>query len=289
MATKTSFTDKEKLFKTPLPNHAATYTVIAHQDIAEHAIRELNNANFQITQEIYKSNLNGQVAYGIYNLDHAKDKDLQMMFAWSNTYDKSRRFRCAIGANVKVSNNTILSGELAAYARKHTGTADHEAREQIIQQIAGAVTHYEQLILDKNALLNQTLSTRQQAEILGVIVHEKEIINLTQLALIQKELKKPSFNYGYDQDSAFLLYNHINHSLKDSHPSVWMDNHQDLHRFFINEFGNIEDRLEESQKAIEQSIIEIMMQEPKETTAPGLIAQVEPKVLQNTRKRVVFV
>ena len=258
MAIKTSFTQKEDLFRVPLPQHAATYTVISHESIVKHAINELSRAGFGIRQEVYKKNINGEVAYGIYNLDHSKDKALSMMFAWSNTYDKSRRFRCAIGAEVTTSSNHMITGDVASYARKHTGNADQQALDHIIEQIKLGVDHYTQIITDKEQLLNTTLTVRQQSEILGILVHEKEVINLTQLALIQKELKRPSFNYNYDKDSAFLLYNHIGHSLKDSHPSVWMDNHQEVHRFFINEFGQISDALAANQASVEEAIKEMM-------------------------------
>ena len=258
MAIKTSFTQKEELFRVPLPQHAATYTVISHESIVKHAINELSRSGFAIRQEVYKKNLNGEVAYGIYNLDHSKDPDLSMMFAWSNTYDKSRRFRCAIGAEVGVSGNHMMTSDVASYARKHTGNADQQALDHIIEQIKLGVDHYTQIIADKELLLNKTLTVRQQSEILGILVHELEVVNLTQLALIQKELKKPSFNYSYDLDSAFLLYNHIGHSLKDSHPSVWMDNHQEVHRFFINEFGIITDNLAINQAKAEDAIKEMM-------------------------------
>jgi hypothetical protein len=297
MAVKTSFTDKNELFRVPLPQHAATYTVISHESIVKHAINELSRAGFVIRQEVYKKNINGEVAYGIYNLDHSKDPDLSMMFAWSNTYDKSRRFRCAIGAEVTASGNHIMTGDVASYARKHTGNADQQALDHIISQIQMGVDHYTQIIADKEQLLNTTLTTRQRSEILGVLVFEKEVLNLTQLALVQKELKRPSFNYNYDQDSAFLLYNHIGHALKDSHPSVWMDNHQDVHRFFINEFGQVTDALAENQAMIEESIkdlirgpLEILEAREEKT----IIQFEEPEIIVAAppvpeRRRVVFV
>jgi hypothetical protein len=287
MAVKTSYTDKDKLFQAPLPNHAATYAVITHKEIVINAMSELQTAGFNITEEIYKSNINGEVAYGIYNLDHSMDPDIQMMFAWGNTYDKTRKFRCAVGANVKVSNNAMINGDLASYARKHTGNANQEAHEHIVEQVKSAVEHYNQLIIDKNLFLNTTLTARQQSEILGIVLHEKEIINLTQVALIQKELKKATFDYSkYDADSAFVLYNHINHSLKDSHPAKWMDNHQDLHRFFINEFGKIIQRVAPTTDILQDVRQSIAIQELIEPI-PIKTVEVENKVQQN-RRTVVF-
>jgi hypothetical protein len=291
MAVKTTYTTADKLFSTPLPNHAATYTVISHRSIVDDAMAELNNAGFNIQKETYKSNLNGEVAYGIYTLDHAMDADISMMFAWGNTYDKSRRFRCAVGANVTVSDCAMINGEQASYARKHTGNADHEAKEQIQEQIKIAVQHYNQLLIDKDALLNQRLSKRQQSEILGVLTHDMEVINLTQVALIQKELKKASHDYSrYDLDSAFVLYNHIGQGLKDSHAAVWMDNQQDMHRFFINEFGRIIDTYEEPRIQVvpeahmDEAIRELVAQAP--VNKPVEVVELAQNIVQ---KRSSFV
>jgi hypothetical protein len=35
------------------------------------------------------------------------------------------------------------------------------------------------------------------------------------------------------------MYNHITLALKDSHPTRYLSNHQRVHDFFVNEFGNL--------------------------------------------------
>jgi hypothetical protein len=58
-----------------------------------------------------------------------------------------------------------------------------------------------------------------------------------QLNQIRTELEKPSFEYKVDSDSAWALYNHITLSLKDSHPSTWMDDQAAVHEVFANMLG----------------------------------------------------
>jgi hypothetical protein len=58
-----------------------------------------------------------------------------------------------------------------------------------------------------------------------------------QLNQIRTELEKPSFEYKVDSDSAWALYNHITLSLKDSHPSTWMDDQTAVHEVFANMLG----------------------------------------------------
>ena len=35
------------------------------------------------------------------------------------------------------------------------------------------------------------------------------------------------------------MYNHITVALKDSHPRSYLSDHQRVHTFFVNEFGNL--------------------------------------------------
>ena len=69
--------------------------------------------------------MNAKVAQGVYHLASTEDEEMGMMFAWTNSYDKSTRFQCAVGAFVNVCSNGMLCGDMANYARKHTGKADH--------------------------------------------------------------------------------------------------------------------------------------------------------------------
>ena len=68
-----------------------------------------------------------------------------MMFAWSNSYYKSTRFQCGIGAYVFICGNGMVSGDLASYARKHTGNADQEAFNHIMSQVKHADKHFAKL------------------------------------------------------------------------------------------------------------------------------------------------
>lgn len=237
MPTKTSFTTREAIIHTPLPQHGGTYTVIPHSFIIDKAKDELKRNGFVIKHELYKSTQNGEIAQGLYHLNHQQDPDMGMMFAWSNSYDKSMRFKCAIGAHVFVCMNGVVSGSLANYSRKHTGTADEEAAAMIDYQIARAQMYFDQLIADKNLLNSQILSKRVQAELIGRLFFEEKIVTLTQMGIIKREIENPSFLYNSDKDSAWSLYNHVTHALKESHPSNYLDDHQRVHDLFVRHFN----------------------------------------------------
>lgn len=236
MASKTIFTTREQIIHTPLPEHGNTYTVIPHEFIINKAKDELQNQGFKIKHELYKSTLNGQVAQGLYHLEHNVDPDMGMMFAWSNSYDKSMRFKCAIGAHVFVCMNGVIRGDMASFSRKHTGTADQEASDSIDYQISMAGKYFDKLVEDKTMLQNKLMTRREQAELIGRIFLEEKIVTLTQMGIIKREMEKPSYEYDSDPDSAWVLYNHVTHALKDSHPTCYLDNHQKIHSVFVDNF-----------------------------------------------------
>ena len=234
MPTKTIFTTKDILVNTALPQHGGRYTVIPHSWVIQKAKDELAKHGFTVKHELYKSTLNGEVAQGMYLLDNSADPDMGMMFAWSNSYDKSRRFKCAIGAHVFVCMNGVISGDMASFSRKHTGTADQEAAEMIEYQVSKASVYFDQLLSDKDELSQKLITKRTQAEIIGRLFLEEKALTLTQLGIVEREIKNyDSSDFG-DPDSAWALYNHVTHSLKESHPSIYLENHQKVHKVFLN-------------------------------------------------------
>jgi hypothetical protein len=52
-------------------------------------------------------------------------------------------------------------------------------------------------------------------------------------------MDKPTHNYNADVNSAWTMYNHITLALKESHPSTYMKDHQRVHGYFVDAFGNL--------------------------------------------------
>eukprot|EP01046_Picozoa_sp_COSAG06_P079198 COSAG06_NODE_26681_length_609_cov_1.176471_2_plen_66_part_01 len=49
----------------PLPNHGKSYTVISHKEVIDNTMNLLNASGFTIIKEVYRSNMNANVAQGI--------------------------------------------------------------------------------------------------------------------------------------------------------------------------------------------------------------------------------
>tara|TARA_R110002167_G_scaffold177167_3_gene376949 strand:+ start:6373 stop:7287 length:915 start_codon:yes stop_codon:yes gene_type:complete len=226
-----------------LPTHGKSYTVISHKEVIDNTKRLLAISGFTIQREIYRANMNAQVAQGIYHIYPTKSEndlinnetELGMMFAWTNSYDKSTRFQCAIGAYVKVSQGGMISGDMLNFKRKHTGSAGTEMVMQVSNQIKNGEKHYLRILNDRDSLKNTILNKRQQSELLGRLFVDEEIITSTQITCAKKEMNKPSYNYNHDNDNAWAFYNHISHSLKISPPRDWMADSQNFHDFIMAE------------------------------------------------------
>jgi len=233
---KPTTTTAEDLSLAPLPVYEGdTYTVIRHKFVIDAARSLLATHGFNITNETYRTNYNSNVAQGIYQIQSTHDEELGMMFAWTNSYDKSTRFQCGIGAHVFVCGNGMISGNMSTYARKHTGNADQEAFNHISSQIKMANKHFITLIKDRDTLKKCYLDKRAQSELAGRLFFDENLIDASQMSCIKKEMNKPSYDYKCDLNNAWAFYNHVTHSLKISHPKTWMSDQKKFHEFMTAE------------------------------------------------------
>jgi hypothetical protein len=232
-------TTRNYLENAPLPNHGKSYTVISHKQVIDNTIQLLADSGFIIQKELYRANMDANVAQGIYHIlpintvdpTIMEEKELGMMFAWTNSYDKSTRFQCAIGAYVMVCHNGMVAGDMMNFRRKHTGSADHDIRMQISNQIKNGEKYYKRILTDRDAMRNTNLSLQEQAEIAGRLYINEDILDAAQMSCVKAELEKPSYDYQCDQENAWTFYNHVTHALKKAHPRDWLSDSQNFHDF----------------------------------------------------------
>jgi hypothetical protein len=221
---------KAHLVSVALPNHAATYTVISHQSVIDYVYTELATAGFSIVDEEFRSTADGQIAQGIHKLSFNSDPELSMMFVWTNSYNKQVRFKCGVGAYINLTGTTMVCGDMGNWARKHTGTADEETIKTIQEQIANAHMYYNQLAADKELMKTVTLNKRRQAQMLGILFAEYQILTTEQASIIRSQMDRPSHVFT-DSESLWAFYNYVTNALQSSHPKTWMEDQRILHYF----------------------------------------------------------
>ena len=238
MPKKIQNTTKANLISVALPTHGATYTVISHQFVIDYAYQALANAGFGIVDEEYRCTADGQIAQGIYKLNFNNDPELSMMFAWTNSYNKQVKFKCVVGAYINNSGSVMISGEVGSWVRKHTGSADTETKDTIDSYIANAHMYYTQLCSDKATMETVSLNKRKQAQLLGVLFAEYEILTTEQASMIRDQMKRPQQVFA-NTDSLWAFYNFVTNALQSSHPKTWMEDQRILH-YFISTIGNFQ-------------------------------------------------
>jgi hypothetical protein len=200
---------KAHLISIDLPVHGDSYTVISHESVMDMSTNALTTAGFTIADEEYRATADGNIAQGIYRLTYNSDPELSMMFAWTNSYNKQVRFKCGVGAYINKTGTVMVCGDMGSWARKHTGTADEETLKTITDQITNAQMYYNQLVSDKNSMKDISMNKRKQAQMLGILFAEYQILTTEQASFIRQQMDKPSHVFE-DSNSLWAFYNYVN-------------------------------------------------------------------------------
>ena len=226
---------RQDLIDVTLPNHADSYTVISHKSVMDLSTEALEDAGFSITNENYRATHDGNIASAIYTLNYGDDPELSMMFAWSNSYNKQMRFKCGVGAIHSVNNTSLVCGDMGSWARKHTGSADTETKETIEEQVKLAKMYYDQLVSDKEAMKKINLDVRKQAQLLGMLFAEHDILTTEQASMIKQQMSRPTYKCN-TPGTLWEFYNFVTIALQQSHPKTWMEDQRVLHWFISDTF-----------------------------------------------------
>lgn len=275
---------RQDLIDVALPNHASTYTVISHKSVMDLSTEALEDAGFSVTAENYRATHDGNIASAIYTLNYGDDPELSMMFAWSNSYNKQMRFKCGVGAIHSVNNTSLVCGDMGSWARKHTGSADTETKETIEEQVKLAKMYYDQLVSDKEAMKKINLDVRKQAQLLGMLFAEHDILTTEQASMIKQQMSRPTYKCS-EPGTLWEFYNFVTIALQQSHPKTWMEDQRVLHWFVSETFKfNKVDVTEIATEIIEDAVAKIESEEetvdPAQVDLEDSIAEIEAE--QNT-------
>ena len=230
---------RQDLVSATLPPATKTYTVISHNFVITKVLKTLEDNGFKVNDEQYRCTKDAQVASGIYRIDYGGDSDLGMMFAFGNSYDKSMRFKCAVGAYVHANQSSMIS-EMSDWNRKHTGTADTETQETIEEQVSNAMKYFDELKAQKDTMKGIEVVPEVFGRLLGELYLNLKLLTGEQMAIIKREYDKPSFAYSTGKDNLWTLYNHILVALKISHPRTWMEQQTAINYKLALDFNLVE-------------------------------------------------
>ena len=229
-------TTKSMLLSVAIPKQTNTYKPISHGELITLSQKEIAKSGFIIDKELYSCSREGQQANGRYTISNVNDREMSLMIGWQNSYDKSLSLKFAIGGHIFICSNGAVVGDMGTFKRKHTGDVQEFTPERIVEYIKAAGDVFQSLQNSRDRMKEIETSKRICAELVGRMFIEEEIITATQLGIIKREIEKPSFDYGCD-GSMWQLYNHTTHALKETHPSLYFEQHMKVHNFLTNQYA----------------------------------------------------
>ena len=237
METTTSYLSaREILLNTEIPQQTKTYKPVSHKQLIDLTLNGIHNAGFKLDSEHYSAARNGNVANGRFSIADVADSEMQLQIGWQNSYDKSLTLKFAIGTKIFICQNGCVSGDMGAFKKKHVGEIQEFTPSAISEYIKSASEAFRRMQQEREQMKNVEVTNRTKAELIGRMYLEDQFISSTQLNIISRELKAPTHDYGAP-GSMWELYNYATFAMKETHPSLWMDNHMTAHRFFVNESG----------------------------------------------------
>lgn len=224
----------------PIPARTETYSPISHRFFLDSIANEINNdGGLEVTGQRIYTNLSGQKLVGYTSVKHrGMESDpefgLEMLVGYKNSYDKSMAAALAAGLNVMVCGNGVVSGDMLSFTRKHTGTIQEELTQKIKEAVIAMKEGFGNLVLEIDIMKDYQLTTKQKAELMGVMYFEENMVTPNQLSVIKKEMTDSEHFKG---ESLWDLYNNVTESFKSSHPLNHIEDHMNLHEFMCGVAG----------------------------------------------------
>ena len=226
-------TTKRLLLDAPIPRQTRTYKPISHSQLMDLTSESIYEAGFELDTELYSSAREGMVANGKFTIKNVADKEMQLQIGWQNSYDKSLSLKFAIGTKIFICSNGMVVGDYGTFKKKHQGEIQTFTPNAITEYIKRAGEMFTKMQQEREIMKTIKVDKRIQAELIGRMIIEEQFIESTQLNIIRKELDNPTHNYGAP-DSLWELYQFTTFSMKEVHPTLWMNNHIEAHTFFTD-------------------------------------------------------
>jgi len=232
--------NKTQLLGIPIPQKTESYSPVGHTALLDFVERSINTqTNFRIKNLGISSTNNGDKIIARYDLDGGGDPDLGNRLYIRNSYDKSASLLIVAGAEVFVCSNGLILNAEQFYRRKHTGEIWLDIKMQLSEILNILDTNLRNSIEAKLQLQQAPLMNPidQVSNMLGHMFYKEEIITSVQLNEMTRELKSSTKFNTIDSDRFTMwdFYNAGTQALKRTHPSEYIEKHQDLHKFMMQQ------------------------------------------------------
>lgn len=231
-------TSEEYLKSIALPDTTKSYRPFSHGQLIDLTKEHLDKNNLYIKKETYLTADDGALMTGKFQISSIEDNEMALTIMLQNSYNKKVTAKIACGFHVFVCSNSACVGDMGSLRKKHTGEISTIIPATIASFTKRLGDYFEDMVKQREIMKNIEITKRISAELVGRMFVEEDIITSTQLNIINREIKAPSFDYKA-KDSLWELYQFTTSAMKEAHPLKWLDSHIDAHNFFINECSSI--------------------------------------------------
>lgn len=238
MKVATYTTTKNTLLNAAIPAQTRTYKPVTHNQLIDLTMESIYGAGFTLDKELYSASPDGQVANANFTISNVADKEMQLQIGWQNSYNKTLSLKFAIGARIFICQNGAVHGDMGSFKKKHMGTVQEFTPAAITEYIKQAGDTFQTMQTEREAMKQIEMTKRTQAELIGRLMLEENLISSMQVNQIAAELTNPTYDYGAP-GSLWELYQFTTQTMKETHPRNWINDHMQAHKFFVNESGVI--------------------------------------------------
>ena len=228
---KTYNTTKELIISATVPAQTRTYKPVSHASLIDLTMDGIEKSGFTLGKATYSAARDGQIANGRFTITNIADAEMELQIGWQNSYDRSMSLKFAIGTRIFICSNGCVSGDYGAFKKRHQSDIQDFTPSAITDYIKQAGDAFILMQKQREQMKQIEITNRTKAELIGRMMIEEQFISSTQLNIISKELTNPSHDYGA-KDSLWELYNYTTFAMKELHPTLWMENHIQAHKFF---------------------------------------------------------
>jgi hypothetical protein len=221
----------ETLEAIPLPQQTDTYMPVGHADFIRRVREVSQDSGYILANHTATINKDGQIMLAKLTFLNPEDDEMDYQIGLLNSYNKTKAATIGVGSVVRICSNGMLSADFSL-VRKHTRYVWEDLDELINSAVEAIQAEHLRNIEARELLKNVEINPTRYSEIVGRMFLEEDIINATQVSLIKKELFNQSSPFG--EPHLWTLYNHTTHALKTSHPSNFIEQHVNVHRFLTS-------------------------------------------------------
>lgn len=233
----------KELLAVPAPIATNTYAPISNLEIHNQILQEVHDNDFSI-ERISVNSKTGKNCIVYYSLKDMLDKrpnsEIGIRVAFKNSYDKIMSFGFALGSEVFICSNGMVSGEYTIKKQHRMKDVNEYAKELIHQYFGKARDEHEKNILFAEELKKREVTEAEAQRIIGELYIENNIITNGQLRTMTGEMyNSEKFNSFKDSAtiSAWDLYNHGTEALKSAANFNAFNRHMKYNDYFRRSFG----------------------------------------------------